>query len=90
MVRLCGEEMTKPAEFLLLDHPAMRRLSVAPVFIAPHAESTAVGEVTVLAPRCVGVVGQTISDEAGGQLRRGGAESRRATPADAGQTARLI
>jgi len=68
MVRLCGEEMTKPAEFFLLDQPAMGGYSGAPVFVAPHAELTAVGEVTLLAPRCVGVVSQTISDEAGGQL----------------------
>ena len=68
VVRLCGEEMSAPADFFLLDQPAMGGYSGAPVFVAPHAELTAVGDVTVLAPRCVGVVSQTISDEAGGQF----------------------
>ena len=35
---------------------------------APHAELTAAGAVMVLGPRCVGMVSQTISDDAGGQF----------------------
>jgi hypothetical protein len=69
LVRFRGEEMRGPALFFLLDQPSMGGSSGGPVFIAPQVQTSLAGDVAmVVEARCVGVVSQTISDEAGGQF----------------------
>ena len=68
IVRFCGEEMAGPADFFLLDQPAMGGCSGAPVFIAPQARQVATGEVSTVKAHCMGLLSQTISDETVGQF----------------------
>ena len=69
LVRFTGEEMSGPALFFLLDQPSMGGSSGGPVFVAPQVQTSLGGDVAmVVEARCVGLVSQTISDEAGGQF----------------------
>jgi hypothetical protein len=63
-----GEEMRRAADFFLLDQPTMGGYSGAPVFVAPQARLSPAGEVSCVEAQCVGVVSQTIADEAGGHF----------------------
>jgi Trypsin-like peptidase domain len=68
ILRFRGEEMKHPGDFFLLDQPTMGGYSGAPVFVAPQARVEVTGQVSVVEARCVGLISQTISDEAGGQF----------------------
>ncbi len=69
LVRFRGEEMRGPALFFLLDQPTMGGSSGGPVFVAPQVQTSLGGDVAlVVEARCVGLVSQTISDDAGGQF----------------------
>ena len=68
ILRFCGEDIGDPADFFLLDQPAMGGYSGAPVFVAPQVQLADSGQVTVVAPRCVGLMSRTIADESGGQF----------------------
>jgi len=63
-----GTDETAPADFFLLDQPTMGGSSGGPVFIAPQVQFDVAGRMSIVRPRCVGLVSQTISDEAGGQF----------------------
>jgi hypothetical protein len=63
-----GEEMLRAADFFLLDQPTMGGYSGAPVFVAPQVRLSPSGDVSLVAAQCVGVVSQTISDDAGGHF----------------------
>jgi len=60
LVRFYSEELTGPAVFFFLDEAAMGGYSGGPVFTAPA--------VSLAEPQCVGLVSQTVSDDAGGRL----------------------
>jgi hypothetical protein len=68
ILRLCGEEIGDPADFFFLDQPSIGGYSGAPVFVTAQVQLTDAGEVTIVAPRCVGLISRTISDETGGQF----------------------
>lgn len=68
ILRFCGEGLGEPSDFFLLDQPGMGGYSGAPVFAAPQVQLTGSGQVTVVAPRCVGLVSRTIADESGSQF----------------------
>jgi hypothetical protein len=60
--------MRRPADFFMLDQPAMGRYSGGPVFVAPQLEMRQPRVISTLQPFCVGLVSQTISDGGSGQL----------------------
>jgi hypothetical protein len=60
IVRLCGEDMPRPSDFFLLDQPAAKGLSGAPVFEIDARNGRA--------PLMVGLVSQTICDDSIGQF----------------------
>jgi hypothetical protein len=64
IVRFCGDEMSRPADFFLLDQPLMGGCSGAPVFALPGAGADSGSGPPLVA---VGLVSQTISDPSGGQ-----------------------
>ncbi len=68
IVRFRGEEMPGPANFFLLDQPAMGGYSGAPVFVMPQRQLEAPARQRTIAARCVGLLSQTILDEAIGQF----------------------
>jgi hypothetical protein len=68
IVRIAGAEMRRPADFFMLDQPAMGGYSGGPVFVAPQLEMRQPGVVSMLQPSCIGVVSQTISDGGSGQF----------------------
>jgi hypothetical protein len=68
ILRFTGDEMGDPADFFLLDQPSAGGYSGAPVFVVPQVQLTAPEHVSVVNPRCVGMVSRTISDETGGQF----------------------
>jgi hypothetical protein len=89
ILRLRGEEMGGPADFFLLDQPTAGGFSGGPVFVAAQVEVSGPGQVANVAPACVGLVSQTISDEKGAQfaavapisaVRRALVHARRRTP----------
>jgi len=67
VLQFCGDEMSRPAVFFLLDQPTMAGYSGAPVLIVQQPGRNSV-PVTPLAMQCVGLVSQTISDEGGAQF----------------------
>lgn len=66
--RLKGAGMEGPADFFLLDHPAMGGFSGGPVFVAPQVRVDEAGAVTVVEPRCAGLLSQTIADDQGARF----------------------
>jgi hypothetical protein len=68
ILRFCGEEIGDPGDFFLLDQPSMGGYSGAPLFVPAQVQLTDAGQVTVVAPRCVGLISRTISDETRGQF----------------------
>lgn len=68
ILRFQGEDMGGPADYFLLDQPSTGGYSGAPVFVAPQIELDDTGRVSLVGPRCVGLVSRTISDESEGQF----------------------
>lgn len=68
ILRFTGEDMGGPADYFLLDQPSTGGYSGAPVFVAPQIELLESRRISLAAPRCVGLVSRTISDESEGQF----------------------
>jgi len=68
IMQLRGSGMRGPADFFLLDHPGIGGVSGGPVFVAPQARVDESGAVTVIGPRCAGLLSQTLSDDKGAQF----------------------
>jgi hypothetical protein len=69
VLRFCGDERgDPPIDLFLLDQPSMGGYSGAPVFAEAQVQLAEGGQVTVVAPRCVGLISRTIGDDSGGQF----------------------
>lgn len=68
ILRFGGEGIGDPIDLFLLDQPSMGGYSGAPVFAAAQVQLADAGQVTVVPPRCVGLLSRTIADESSGQF----------------------